>query len=1303
MPYTLRGVTGSTLQTVGQVQVNVRLGGYFNFEITAVVVEKPIFPGDLLIGFSTMREQDITVSPARGGAKCSYKFIPFIRPQVQVGPIVPITQRTDRYRGTYDENKCLNNVAERSNEVNMSWRLQTGSEEKTNAGTPSTSDNVKVTKQHRKVNPPKQDCNVKPNKGNLDIPEVALKIVPGYVADCTLLQSMSINKVTLELKGVRKNTEVIALPETMRMKGVYLDSAVYNTELGKVDILLLSLLNKDITLKAGTQIGSFQVCTNPIKIVNENQKENDENAQYKHICSVQEDLDLRRNMHNHLKPTSRPDLEQSLINLLLTHSEAVALPGDALGKTSVLKHHIKLRPGTQPIYIPAYRLPHSKLATVDKLINEMLEQDVIEPSNSEWNFPLILVPKSDGTMRPVIDYRELNKHTIPDRLPLPVISDILRSLGTENTLFTTIDIKAAFWQIELHEDSKDLTAFSTPTGHYRFKRMPFGLSNSPLTYMRLMNTILHGLIGNTANVFLDDILIASKTEEEHFKKLNLVFSKLVSAGLKVKLEKCSFLQDKVIYLGHQIDRHGLRTVQSKVDAVRNFPEPNSVDKVRSFLGLTGYYRQFIKGYANIAQPLSSLLKKNVTFTWETTQKEAFETLKEKLTSSPVLIFPDYTKDFILCTDASDIGLGGILMQERNGTPQPIAYASRLCTAAEKNYSITERETLAVIYCLEKFRDMLLGYKIRVWTDHTAIQNLFKHKNLRGRLARWFTTLQNYDVSFEYIPGRKNVAADALSRNINSESDTKSLVCGIQELITINDDLVKTELGKDNTWKDVVQHLLNPTTYQPPKLPAKYKIDDFQIHNGMLYRNNELKGKGISRGLVKQLVIPHTLVPDVLNLLHDSVHSSHPGREKTYQQAQLKYFWPSMRKDIYSHIDNCMTCAKVKGYTHLPAPMLTYPVPQKPWERVHIDTLELPMSENGYKYLLVAIDYLSRFCILQPMPDKKAKTIASVITDQIICNFTTPKMIVSDNGPEFNNQILEELCKLFNIKKINVLAYHPQSNGVVERLNRKIITCLRSLINPHSITWDTWIPHVKCALNSQINSPTGETPHYIIYGEEKVLPYEVLDAKLKPLYNEDDYIASRIHQFQLIHQRVRNHMKEYSLELQKQQHKIAHKVRFQSGDLVMAKLHVPVANSNKLSPRFTGPYKIIANTTGNKFKIQHIETGEVTIRHADDLKITRMLKETHEPELYPENNTANDPNEDIQSTNTDMLDDTNETHEYRKKLRSHYKELAPDQRSDKSERVMLVCNITELLLRDEFDDYVKEILEELSVDINSFYR
>ncbi len=275
----------------------------------------------------------------------------------------------------------------------------------------------------------------------------------------------------------------------------------------------------------------------------------------------------------------------------------------------------------------------------------------------------------------------------------------------------------------------------------------------------------------------------------------------------------------------------------------------------------------------------------------------------------------------------------------------------------------------------------------------------------------------------------------------------------------------------------------------------------------------------------------------------------------------------MRKQIYNHIDNCNVCAETKGHTRAPAPMLNYQIPEKTWERIHLDTLELPLSENGFKYLLVIINYFSRFCIMHPIQSKKAETIATTIFEKVICLYTAPKTIITDNGPEFNNAVLAEICRIFNIKKINVHAYKPESNGVVERLNKKIITCLHTQINPHSITWDTWIPYVTCALNTQIHSATGETPHYIVFGEDKSLPYSLLESEPRQVYNYDDFILTRINKFKEIYQRVRDHMKQYSQDLTKQQHKRARNIKIQEGAIVMAKLHTPSENSNKLSPKF----------------------------------------------------------------------------------------------------------------------------------------
>ncbi len=272
-----------------------------------------------------------------------------------------------------------------------------------------------------------------------------------------------------------------------------------------------------------------------------------------------------------------------------------------------------------------------------------------------------------------------------------------------------------------------------------------------------------------------------------------------------------------------------------------------------------------------------------------------------------------------------------------------------------------------------------------------------------------------------------------------------------------------------------------------------------------------------------------------------------------------------------------------------------------------------MSEHGFRYLFVATDYFSRFCILQPMVNKKAETVASMIYSHIIADFTTPRTVITDNGTEFNNVILEELCKLSHVKKVKVQAYHPQSNGVVERLNRKIINCLPALIKPYSIEWDKWILTVKCALNSQVNSATGESPHYMISGEDKLLPYDLLSAEPQPVYNYDDYIATNVNKFQLIHSRVRDHMKIYKEDLIKRRHKIAKKVDFNVDNLVMVRLHTPVASSNKLSPNFTSPYKIVEKAGGNKYKIQNTRSYQ---RHADDLKKVNMEEDltASQPEM-----------------------------------------------------------------------------------------
>ena len=542
--YNIKGVTGNKITPLGETLINITFGHYYKIEAMVVVVKEDSFPGDLLIGFATMREEDIDILPSRNGAKISFKFIPFLNaPFSETAPVdlTPLTQETP---------EATNSVAERSKlpKENKTKQITAPVADTTEKITAPIADTENKTKQttapvadtttslpHTSSHKPKVEKKAQTFEDDYEF----YQLVSGTAIQSSVLQAGDISRVLVKLKGIATDPEVITIPETFNIKGLDYESAIYSSKNGIIEILINNSLNKSLALNKGTLIGYFLVCKFPVKIIAESDSTKTHQPHF--VGTVQADGDYGV-IRDHLKATDRPELEPQLLKLLGQYRETISCPGDALGKTNVLKHTIKLKPGTQPIYIPAYRLPHSKVEVAEKLVQEMLEQEVIEVSTSPWNFPLILVPKADGSMRPVVDYRRLNEVTIPDRVPLPLVQDIIRNIGTENVLFSTLDIKSAFWQIELDESSKDYTAFSTPTGHYRFRRLPYGLSNSPLTYVRLMNHVLSGLIGKSICCFMDDILIFSQTEQEHFHIIEQVLSRLADAGLKIKMEKCNFLK-----------------------------------------------------------------------------------------------------------------------------------------------------------------------------------------------------------------------------------------------------------------------------------------------------------------------------------------------------------------------------------------------------------------------------------------------------------------------------------------------------------------------------------------------------------------------------------------------------------------------------------------------------------------------------------------------------------------------------------------------------------------------------------------
>ncbi|XP_041987906.1 uncharacterized protein LOC121739485 [Aricia agestis] len=473
--------------------------------------------------------------------------------------------------------------------------------------------------------------------------------------------------------------------------------------------------------------------------------------------------------------------------------------------------------------IPLSLFPECHKQEVEKQINQMLEQNIIEPSSSPWSSPIWVVPKkldSNGQRkwRIVIDYRKLNDISVGETYPIPQISEILDQLG-KSKYFTTLDLASGFHQIRISADDAPKTAFSVPQGHFQFNRMPFGLKNAPSTFQKLMNTCLSGLQGSRCFVYLDDIVIYSFDLESHIDNLKAVFDRLRKFNLKLQPEKCQFLRKEVVYLGHTIGEDGVRPNPKITEAVTKFPTPKSPKDIKSFLGLVSYYRRFIPNFSKIAKSLTNLLKKDAPFSWKEEQQLAFETLKQSLISAPILAYPDFSQPFILTCDASNYAISAILSQGPVGRDRPIAYSSRTLNKAEINYSVTEKECLAIVFGTKVFRPYLFGRRFKIITDHKPLNWLFNCKDPGSRLIRWRLKLEEFDYEIQYKKGKINTNADALSRypvnpvNPVQPEKTDSLYPN------------PTESDPNNLDKDLMDLLVSPTSFNSDEL---INIEDLNL-------------------------------------------------------------------------------------------------------------------------------------------------------------------------------------------------------------------------------------------------------------------------------------------------------------------------------------------------------------------------------------------------------------------------------------------------------------------------------------------
>lgn len=926
--------------------------------------------------------------------------------------------------------------------------------------------------------------------------------------------------------------------------------------------------------------------------------------------------------------------EKQLSHLLEKYVDLFAQNPKRPGRTKLTKHQIDTGDHA-PINLAPYRLSPNERKKVSEEVKEMLDNDIIRPSRSPWASPVVLVTKKDGGIRFCTDYRKINAITKKDVYPLPRIDDALDALH-KSKIFSTLDLASGYWQIEMDPKDREKTAFICEQGLFEYNIMPFGLCNAPATFQRLMDAILAGLKWTCCLVYLDDIIIYSESFEDHLKHLSMVFQRLQEAGLNLKASKCHFAKSYINYLGHVVSDQGISPDPKKVEAVKDFPKPKSLREVRSFLGLTSYYRRFIKDYAKIAVPINHLLKADVKFEWTLECQKAFEHLKDLLTKAPILSPPDFTEVFKLQTDASDQGLGAVLAQDIRNREHVIAYASRTLSSAEIKWDTREKEALAIVWGCEHFRPYLIGQFFIIETDHGSLRWLMNVQ--KGRLARWGLRLSEFDFQIKHKPGKFNGNADGISRmplpNSNTDSTNSDEIPYVYAIDFNFDNQIQIELliakQKEDIELSVIRtYLTDGIIPEDPKLARKLKSpkQPYIMDRDILKKKNIIQRGG--RMIEKYVIcVPQKLISSVLHQAHKDPLAGHVGIEKTYQKIREQFYWKKMKNHIYKYIMGCLECQVRRTKAPIHHGLLQHlPLPEQPFDIVDIDFLDgLPKTMQGNSHVLVVIDRLTGYPIAIPTPDNKAETAAEAIYKNVICEYGVPRCIHSDKGTHFTGNVFKRLCKRMNIQQTYTTTAHPQGNALPERFNQFLKKCL-SIFAEEEIQkdWDKWLPSILFAYRTSIHPAAKDTPFYLLHGFDATQPLEIEYGSAKKFigdieaYKLQNTLRTRLARKAAI--QVMGEERAKHKEIYDKTHK---EIIFQEGDLVLLwnplKLHNKDNASSKLLVKYIGPYRIIRKISPVIYEIMSLFTKKKQMIHVQRLQLYNPWKLNHIDEIESQENT-----------------------------------------------------------------------------------
>uniref|UniRef100_A0A914EPM1 RNA-directed DNA polymerase n=1 Tax=Acrobeloides nanus TaxID=290746 RepID=A0A914EPM1_9BILA len=922
-----------------------------------------------------------------------------------------------------------------------------------------------------------------------------------------------------------------------------------------------------------------------------------------------------------------------------------------------IKHRIDLEPGTKPIQKRPYRVPIGLRDEIQRQIDEQVKQGIIEASDSPFASPICLVMKKDKTYRFCVDYRGLNDKTIKQKSLLPLMLDLYDQLPSEGRIFSSFDFVSGFYQIDVYPPHRERTAFATWNGMlYHYIRLPMGLTGAPATFQKVMESIRREL---TIRIFcyLDDAIIVSEDEDEHLRDIGVFLKTMIKFNMTLKLEKCQFGRTKIKYLGMIISPEGISPDPNSVRKVLELEPPKTLKQLRSFLGMCSYWRRYIRNFAGIMSPLYELTKKNdedpntkIEKKWSPEHQKAFEEIKKKLTTAPVLAAPKFRKPFVIETDASKKSIAACLIQaDSEGNEHPVAYASRAMNRHESRYPSVESEALAIVYAIEQFRPYIEGNSTTiVKTDNSALCSLFRRQDLVGRLAKYQMTIQAIDLKIVHRSGSSNVVADYLSRHAPSndissvvqlendlaENDTKQVInqvvpelpnlqiVELEERIETNAITRKAakDMGRANSRTRIDETKLQENITLDQVRAEQRKIAEFQqIYDSIKYdkwpvskqdrrRLERLSAKYVLRddliyynptsdepdsGL--RLLIPYPLREAIIKLYHSSpIQGAHSGEERTVNLIRSRFFWPGWTSDIFKFVKECHVCQTRKPNSAVaPKNEPLHPIKpaNRPWAQLHCDLIgPLPIS-NRKLYILTVVDSFSKLLATDAITHKTAHEVSEALL-KIFCIYGIPDTLASDRGKEFLNEVMTNLSQMMGFKQIHTSAYCPASNGQAERFNANIVNMLATFVNKAGNNWTDYLSLVTAAYNATVNTITNETPFFIMHGFDPRLPSDVgLISKEDIQYvNIPQYKSELIRKIQIAYETVRSNIMKAQIKqkIDYDEANDTHPSKLQRGDLVVFYRDAPPEGERtKFYRKWTGPFRI-GMINGPNVTLQYVE-------------------------------------------------------------------------------------------------------------------